>query len=127
MINKMMKSVLEMERASVVICDLEHTIVYMNPAAKRNYAKYGGEKLLGSNLLDCHNDRSKEIIRKVVGWFAESDSNNMIYTVHSDKENKDEYMVALRDDDKKLIGYYEKHEYRDLESAKSYDFSKSLV
>ena len=31
-------------------------------------------------------------------------------------------MVALRDDDGSLIGYYEKHEYRDRERAKKYDF-----
>lgn len=27
------------------------------------------------------------------------------------KENKDVYIVALRDESKTLIGYYEKHEY----------------
>ena len=51
----------------------------------------------------------------------------MIYTYYNEKENKDVYMVALRDDAKKLIGYYEKHEYRDRENAKLYDFSKSLI
>lgn len=37
------------------------------------------------------------------------------------------YMVALRDAKKELIGYYEKHEYRNAESAKTYDFAKSLI
>ena len=32
-------------------------------------------------------------------------------------------MVALRDG-KKLIGYYEKHEYRNPETRKLYDFDK---
>lgn len=31
-------------------------------------------------------------------------------------------MVALRDDCGNLIGYYEKHEYRNRETAKLYDF-----
>lgn len=31
------------------------------------------------------------------------------------------YMVALRDDAGKLIGYYEKHEYRNRETRKIYD------
>lgn len=31
-------------------------------------------------------------------------------------------MVALRDETGKLIGYYEKHEYRDIEKRKLYDF-----
>ena len=34
--------------------------------------------------------------------------------------NKDVYMVALRDEGK-LIGYYEKHEYRNVETMKQYD------
>lgn len=36
------------------------------------------------------------------------------------KQNKDVYMVALRDEGK-LIGYYEKHEYRNVETMKQYD------
>ena len=36
------------------------------------------------------------------------------------KQNKDVYMVALRDEGK-LIGYYEKHEYRNTETMKQYD------
>ena len=40
---------------------------------------------------------------------------------NNDEENKDVYTVALRDDDGNLIGYYEKHEYRNNETAKLYD------
>ena len=32
-------------------------------------------------------------------------------------------MVALRDEDGTLIGYYEKHEYRDSETLPRYDFT----
>lgn len=127
MLNKMFKSVLEQDRAPVVICNLEHIIVYMNPAAEVNYAKSGGIKLLGSNLLDCHNERSNEIIKKVVAWFGESTENNMIYTERNEVKNKDVYMVALRDEDGTLIGYYEKHEFRNAETAERYDYTKSLV
>lgn len=127
MLNTMMRSVLEQDRASVVICDLNHTIIYMNPAAIRNYAKRGGKELWGKNLLDCHNEHSVEIIKKVVAWFQESNDNNMIYTYKDEKHNKDEYMVALRDENKQLLGYYEKHEHRNPETAQRYDFSKSLV
>ena len=35
--------------------------------------------------------------------------------LEQDKENKDVYMVALRDDTGALICYYEKHEYRNIE------------
>lgn len=126
-VTKYFESIIEMDRASVVICDLDHTIIYMNPAAIGRYAKRGGKELIGKSLMGCHNEKSKEIIEKVVSWFAQSTENNMIYTYYNEKENKDVYMVALRDENKNLIGYYEKHEYRDRENAKLYDFSKSLV
>ena len=116
------KSVLEQDRAAVVLCDLEHTIIYMNPAAGERYAKYGGMALVGSSLLNCHDPRSNEMIERVVAWFAQSPDHNLIYTFRNEKENKDVYMVALRDDSGKLIGYYEKHEYRNPETMKLYDF-----
>ena len=36
-------------------------------------------------------------------------------------------MVALRDSEGGLIGYYEKHEFRNPETAGLYDYSSSLV
>lgn len=116
------KSVLEQDTSAVVICNLKHEIIYMNPTAIERYHKYGGAALLGTNLLDCHNAKSNEIIKKVVAWFQESPSHNRIYTTHNPKENKDVYIIALRDDDGALIGYYEKHEYRNRETAAPYDF-----
>jgi len=127
MINQMMKSVLEQDRASVVICDLSHVIRYMNPAAQKNYEKRGGASLIGKSLMNCHNAASCEIIGKVIAWFQESRENNMIFTFRNKEQNKDVYMVALRDDDGNLIGYYEKHEYRNPEQAEPYDFSHSLI
>lgn len=127
MLDKMAISVLEQDRAPVVLCDLEHTIVYMNRAAEKKYEREGGRSLVGSSLLACHSTKANEIINKVLSWFAGSESNNMIYTFRNDKENKDVYMVALRDEDGKLIGYYEKHEYRNREQAEKYDFTKSLL
>lgn len=117
------KSIIETDRSAVVICDVNHKIVYMNKVAIERYHK----DLTGSSLLDCHNAKSNEIIIKIVDWFKKSVDNNMIYTFHNEKENKDVYMVALRDDEGNVIGYYEKHEYRNPERAKIYDFSKSLI
>ena len=64
------------------------------------------------------------MIQKTLRWFAESKEHNIIYTARNVKDNKDVYMVALRDDEGTLIGYYEKHEYRTAETAKFYDFRK---
>ncbi len=125
--NNIFKSISDTDRAPVVICNTEHTVIYMNKAAIDRYKKYGGEELLGKTLLSCHSKKSSEIIEKILTWFKESEKNNMIYTYKNTEENKDVYMVALRDPGGKLIGYYEKHEYRDREKAKIYDFDNSLV
>ena len=116
------QSVLEQDRCPVVLCDLDHTIIYMNPAAGERYAKYGGMALLGKSLLDCHPPKANEMIKRVVAWFEENREHDLIYTFRNEEENKDVYMVALRDETGKLIGYYEKHEYRDRETMGLYDF-----
>ena len=120
-LNEIYKSVLEADRAAVVICDLEHTIIYMNPTAIRRYDRWGGAALLGKSLLACHNEKSRGMIEKVVDWFRADAAHNLVYTSHNEKENKDVYMVALRNDSGKLIGYYEKHEYRNPETMKMYE------
>lgn len=122
-ISQYFKSVIDQDRCAVVICNSAHEIIYMNPAAVGRYEKRGGAALVGQSLLDCHNSHSGEQIEKVVAWFQESPEHNQIYTYHNERENKDVYMIALRDEGGTLIGYYEKHEYRDVETAKLYDFT----
>lgn len=116
------KSIVDQDRCPVVICNLEHEIIYMNPTAAKRYGKYGGGDLVGRSLFDCHNKQSAEAVKKVVAWFVESKENNVIYTSHNQQENKDVYMVALRDEDGELIGYYEKHELRGAEERGKYCF-----
>ncbi len=116
MLNKLFKSILEQDTAPIVVCDLEHIIVYMNPCAIKRYHK----DLTGKSIKDCHTSSANEMIDKVVAWFKESKDNNIIYTYRNDEENKDVYMVALRDDDGNLIGYYEKHEFRNRETVGLY-------
>ena len=120
-INSFLKSVIDSDLAPVVICNLEHTVVYMNPAS---IARYHTD-LTGKSIKACHNADSNAKIDRVVAWFAESKDNNIVYTSRNDKENKDVYMVALRNDNGTLIGYYEKHEYRNKESVGLYDFKKN--
>lgn len=114
------KSIVDQDRSAIVICNIRHEIIYMNPAAVDSYAKRGGDKLIGRSILECHNEESVQKIKKVVEWFAASPENNIVYTFYNEKQNKDVYMVALREEDE-LIGYYEKHEYRNHETMKLYD------
>ena len=113
------KSIVEQDTCAVVICNLRHEIIYMNKSARERYKKHG--ELVGTSIFDCHNAESNAKIREVVEWFAKSPDNNFVFTYHNDRENKDVYMVALRGENDELIGYYEKHEFRNPETMKLYD------
>ena len=80
-LSKFFKSIIDMDTAPVVICDLEHTVVYMNPAS---IARYHAD-LTGKSLKSCHNAESGAIIDRVVAWLAKSKANNIVYTSHNDK------------------------------------------
>lgn len=114
------KSIIDQDRSSVVICNTNHEIVYMNPAAIKAYSNRGGEKLIGQSIMSCHNAESQEKMKRVVDWFAKSPQHNIVYTFYNERQNKDVYMVALRLQEK-LIGYYEKHEFRNRETMRRYD------
>jgi hypothetical protein len=120
-LNEVYKSVLEADTSAIVICDLDHKIIYMNPVAVKRYEKWGGANLLGKSLLNCHNEESRKTINKVLDYFKTSIDHNIVYTFYNEKENKDVYMVALRNDAGELIAYYEKHAYRNRETMKMYD------
>ena len=85
-LSKYMKSIIDMDRAAVVICDLNHNIIYMNPSAVKRYEKSGGADLIGKSLFNCHNEQSNAIIKNVVAWFGESTDHNMIYTYYNEKD-----------------------------------------
>lgn len=119
-LSEFFKSVIDQDTAAVVICNLNHTILYMNPVACAQYSKYGGTALIGRSLLDCHNAMSNERIIRVINWFSENREHNRVHTFFNEKQNKDVYMVALRNDAGELIGYYEKHEYRECDLSPFY-------
>ena len=53
-INKLLKSVLDQNRSPVVVCDIDHIIVYMNPTAISRYHN----DLTGRSIKDCHPEKA---------------------------------------------------------------------
>ncbi|MCD7858650.1 MAG: PAS domain-containing protein [Firmicutes bacterium] len=108
------EALLHADDEPIVICNMEHSIVFMNATAMERYAKRGGKELVGKSIFDCHNAHSKEIILSVVEKFLQTPDLTKVYTYTKnwDGEDTDVYMVALRDTANKMIGYYEKHESR---------------
>lgn len=125
MINEFFKSVVDSDLKPIVICNLKHEIIYMNPSAVKRYEKHGGAELAGKSIFDCHNSDSIQKIKEVVAWFQKSKENNRVYTYHNDRNGNDYdvYIIALRDGSGKLIGYYEKHEDRKRETMPLYDLN----
>lgn len=112
------KAVLDGEQSAVVLCDLNHIIVYMNKFA---IDRYHGD-LTGKSLMNCHNEDSREKIERTLEWFKKDQANNQVHEAYNEKENKDLYLVALRDENKNLIGYWEKHSYRNRDMGEFYDY-----
>ena len=67
---------------AVTVCDTEGVILYMNEKARATYIRHGN--LIGSNLFGCHNERSREIIRRLT---AEGGSN--AYTIETGSPQDD--------------------------------------
>ena len=77
---------------TVTVCDREGIIVYMNQYSIRQFEKYGGEKLLGTNLLDCHPEPSKSKLKKML----EAPMENMYTTESSDGNKKIIYQTPWK-------------------------------
>lgn len=51
---------------AVTVCNKEGIIVYMNKKAIKTFENFGGEKLIGQSLFNCHNESSSRIIRELM-------------------------------------------------------------
>ncbi len=95
----------------ILVADTEHHVVFMNQAAKAHYR--GGESLLGSNLLDCHNPASQAQMKAILKEMQENDLDEQMI---SENENEALFMVAVRHRGSYLLGYFE--QYRKKSSTK---------
>lgn len=116
MINKYFKSIIDQTEEPIVICNLDFKVLYMNSVAIENY----NQDLTGKSLRDCHNEQSNQKMEQILDWFRKDTKNNKVYTYHSNKSNRDTYIVALRDENQELIGFYERHISRNAETSERY-------
>ncbi len=75
---------------AITVCDREGTIVYMNEPSRELYRKHGN--LIGKNLIPCHGERSRGIIRDLL---ATGGSN--VYTIEKKGVRKLIYQSAWRE------------------------------
>jgi transcriptional regulator with PAS, ATPase and Fis domain len=77
---------------NVIVCDARGIIIYMNGRAISNYAADGGAGLIGKNLMDCHNDRSRAKILEIM----ETRQKN-VYTIEKRGKKKIIYQTPWMD------------------------------
>ena len=53
-------------KVSIIVCDQEGKILFLNSTAAQQYAKDGGAALVGKNLRDCHSADSNEKIARLI-------------------------------------------------------------
>ncbi|MDE5930266.1 MAG: PAS domain-containing protein [Muribaculaceae bacterium] len=87
---------------AVTVADAHCNIIYMNELSRQTFAKRGGAELIGHNLMDYHNERSRQIIARLL---AEGGSNS--YTIEKEGLRKMIFQSAWRDDDGKVAGLVE--------------------
>ncbi len=68
---------LESFAGAVTVTDREGIILAMNPAAQRYYGAFGGAKLIGTQVLDCHPEPSRS---RVAGMLASLPVHNVYAT-----------------------------------------------
>ena len=84
---------------SITVCDATGVILDMNDASAESFAKDGGRALMGSNLLDCHPEPSRN---KLQGLLATGQAN--AYTIEKGGVKKLVYQAP----------WYENGQYRGL-------------
>lgn len=69
--------------AAITVMDLEGNILDMNEASAKVNEKDGGKSLIGKNLMGCHQQRSRDIMKNLM----ENDTKN-VYTIEKNGKKK---------------------------------------
>jgi predicted urease superfamily metal-dependent hydrolase len=51
---------------AIIVCDSVGLVLEMNAKAIDNFKEEGGQKLIGSNLLDCHPEPARTKLRRLM-------------------------------------------------------------
>ena len=97
-------AILDSLKDPVLVADTQHVTRYMNKAAIAFYEE--GESLIGRSLLDCHNERSQQMMVEILAEMHEGLDERII----TDDEEHRIYMRVVRDVEGGVLGYYERYE-----------------
>ena len=111
--------IIDSEEGPIVICNMDYRIIYENPAAIKYYTPVS--PLTGKLLSSVMDEEMMSKVTMCVEWFKEDAKNNRVFALHDNHNNMDMYILAIRNSDSKLIGFYGRHEDRTPDSGKLFD------
>ena len=100
---KLLTAILDSLQDPILMADTRHLVRYLNKAAVQFYE--GGENLIGTSLLECHNERSQQMMVRILAEMHEGLTEELI----TDDEEHQIYMRVVRGPDGEVLGYYERY------------------
>ncbi|MEZ5357228.1 MAG: diguanylate cyclase [Candidatus Zixiibacteriota bacterium] len=82
----------EMVGVAITVTDAQGTITEMNPASIATFASYGGDKLIGTDVLACHPEPSKS---QLAAMYKDNQPNH--YTIQKNGKKKIIHQLPLFD------------------------------
>ncbi len=101
---KYIKEIVDSWPTSILCCDMEHRIRYMNRAAKQHY--YGArtyDDLIGTDVFRYHKPETREKILQLLEELKAGGGAKRMGTVKG--EGYRVYLVPVRTDEGELVGY----------------------
>jgi DUF438 domain-containing protein len=102
----LMAAMLDSLKDPYVFADTDHVIRYMNKVAIEHYGRRWGYDLIGKSLLDCHDERSRQMLEDILSAMRDGEEERLV----TDNAKHRIYMRAVRGADGKLLGYCERYE-----------------
>jgi hypothetical protein len=94
-------AILDSLHVPVLFADTDHVIRYMNLKAIERYR--GGASLIGTSLLDCHNENSQKRMVEILAELQDGREE----VLYLSEETRTVTMRGIRGQDGSLLGYYE--------------------
>lgn len=102
---ELLSNILDAYPYEIIFVDKNHIIQYMNKTAK---IRYNNRIQIGQSIFNCHNQKSQAKIEAFLQ--RADDGEDEMFEAYNTKTGEREFFTPVRDDDGKVIGYFERHE-----------------
>ena len=113
------KGIIDTEEGPIVVCNLDYRVIYENPAALKYYSPL--TPITGRLLETLMDEEMMSKVRMSIEWFKEDKKNSRVFAFHDKVHNMDMYILAIRDIEGNLMGFYGRRENRNPEQGKEFD------